>query len=95
MAQAGAKAVAEGALQPGGVPILIPTQRASALSGNARRFVKPSLMVVRPGDEFCLAGDDAAKRWCSLYIPSKKLADANADATCATSVLNTSTSHTT
>jgi AraC family transcriptional regulator, ethanolamine operon transcriptional activator len=79
--QAGGKAVVEGASKPGGHTIFLQTQGASAFSGNGRRFDELSLMVAGPGDEFCLAADDASRRWCSLYIPKEKLSGANGDAT--------------
>jgi AraC family transcriptional regulator, ethanolamine operon transcriptional activator len=81
--QAGGKAVVEGASKLGGLTIFVQTQGASAFSGNGRRFDELSLMVVGPGDEFCLAADDAWRRWCSLYIPNGKLAGANGEATTA------------
>lgn len=85
--QAGANVVVEGAPKPGGVSIFIPTQRSSWISGNGRWFDDCSLMAVGPGDEFCLAAD-ASRRWCSLYIPNEKLADANGDAAAAYSSMH-------
>jgi AraC family transcriptional regulator, ethanolamine operon transcriptional activator len=81
--QAGGKAVVEGASKPGGLTIFLQTEGASAFSGNGRQFDELSLMVAGPGDEFCLAADDASRRWCSLYIPKEKLAGAKGDATTA------------
>jgi AraC family transcriptional regulator, ethanolamine operon transcriptional activator len=82
--QAGGKAVVEGAAKPGGLSIFLQTHGAPAFSGNGRRFDELSLMVVGPGEEFCLAADASSRRWCSLSIPNEKLAsDANGDATAA------------
>ena len=83
--QAGANVVVEGAPKPGGVfSIFIPTRRSSWISGDGRWFDDCSLMVVGPGDEFCLAAH-ALRRWCSLYIPNEMLPDANGDAATAIS----------
>jgi AraC family transcriptional regulator, ethanolamine operon transcriptional activator len=81
--QAGGKAVVEGASRLGGVTLFLQTQGTPAFSGNGRRLYELSLMVAGPGDEFCLAADDALRRWCSLYIPNEKLAGPNGDATTA------------
>ena len=51
--------------------------------GNGRRLDESSLMVVGPGDEFCLAADASPRRWCSLYIPNEKLAGRNVQKTTA------------
>jgi AraC family transcriptional regulator, ethanolamine operon transcriptional activator len=76
--QAGGKAVVEGATRPGGLSIFLQTQGAPSFSGNGRRFDQLSLMVVGPGEEFCLAADASSRRWCSLYIPNEKLASTTA-----------------
>lgn len=76
--QAGGKAVVEGATRPGGLSIFLQTQGAPSFSGNGRRFDNLSLMVVGPGEEFCLAADASSRRWCSLYIPDDKLAGTTA-----------------
>lgn len=79
--QAGGKAVVEGATRPGGLSIFLQTQGAPSFSGNGRRFDDLSLMVVGPGEEFCLAADASSRRWCSLYIPNEKLAHPNGGTT--------------
>jgi len=76
--QAAGNAVVEGAPQSGGVSIFILTQGLSAISGNGRRFDDLTLMVGRPGDDFCLAAD-SWRRWCSLYVPNEELAGARED----------------
>jgi AraC family transcriptional regulator, ethanolamine operon transcriptional activator len=81
--QAGGKAVVEGVTRPGGLSIFLQTQGSPSFSGNGRRFDQLSLMVVGPGEEFCLAADASSRRWCSLYIPNEKLADANGGVTTA------------
>jgi len=78
--QAGGKAVVEGTSKLGGLTIFLQTQGASAFSGNGRRFDELSLMVVGPGDEFCLAADGSSRRWCSLYVPNRALVSANENA---------------
>jgi AraC family transcriptional regulator, ethanolamine operon transcriptional activator len=83
--QAGGKAVVEGATRPGGLSIFLQTRGAPAFSGNGCRFHQLSLMVVGPGEEFCLAADASSRRWCSLYIPNETLAYANGDTTTAVS----------
>jgi AraC family ethanolamine operon transcriptional activator len=79
--QAGGKAVVEGASRLGGLSIFLQTQGASAFSGNGHRFDDLSLMVVGPGEEFCLAADGSTRRWCSLYIPNGDLVSTNGDTT--------------
>ena len=81
--QAGGKAVVEGATRPGGISIFLQTEGAPSFSGNGRRFDDLSLMVVGPGEEFCLAADASSRRWCSLYIPNEKLARADGGTTSA------------
>jgi AraC family transcriptional regulator, ethanolamine operon transcriptional activator len=72
--QAVGRAVVEGASKPGGLTIFLQTQGTAAFLGNGRRLDERTLMVVGPGDEFCLAADASPRRWCSLYIPNEKLA---------------------
>ncbi len=79
--QASGKAVVEGASKAGGLTMFIQTQGAPAFSGNGRRFDDRSLMVVGPGEEFCLAADASWRRWCSLYIPNEMLARQNGEET--------------
>jgi AraC family transcriptional regulator, ethanolamine operon transcriptional activator len=81
--QAGGKAVVEGATRPGGLSIFLQTRGVPSFSGNGRRLDQLSLMVVGPGEEFCLAADASSRRWCSLYIPNEKLAHANGGRTTA------------
>jgi len=81
--QAAGKAVVEGAARLGGLTIFLQTQGLPAFSGNGRRLDELSLMVVGPGDEFCLAADASPRRWCSLYIPNGDLVGANGAATTA------------
>jgi AraC family transcriptional regulator, ethanolamine operon transcriptional activator len=76
--QAGGKAVVEGATRPGGLSMFLQTRGSPSFSGNGRRFDELSLMVVGPGEEFCLAADASSRRWCSLYIPNEKLAGTTA-----------------
>ncbi len=78
--QAGSKAVADGSPRAGGLSILIPTQRASSLWGNGKRFDECSLLVAEPGDEFSLAAD-VSRRWCSLHIPYPLLGAGHRDRT--------------
>ncbi len=52
------------------------------MSGNGRRFDNRTVLVARPGDEFCLAAD-AWRRWCSFYIPNEVLAREAGDAPAA------------
>jgi AraC family transcriptional regulator, ethanolamine operon transcriptional activator len=49
------------------------------MSGNGQRFDGRTLLIAKPGDEFCLAAN-SPRRWCSLYIPSAELVGANQDA---------------
>ncbi len=78
--EASGKAVVEGSSRVDGLTVFLQTQGSPAFSGNGRRFDGRSLMVVGPGEEFCLAADASWRRWCSLYIPNTKLARAKGDA---------------
>ncbi len=64
----GGPGVVEGTVRPGGSVILMPTQNAHAMSANGRRFGDYSLMVLRPGGEFCLSATDF-NRWVNLFVP--------------------------
>ena len=64
---AAGKAIVEGAGIAGGVSIFLQTHGVPAFSGNGRRLDELSLMVIKPGEEFCLAADPSPRRWCSLY----------------------------
>jgi AraC family transcriptional regulator, ethanolamine operon transcriptional activator len=77
--QASGKAVVEGTSKVGGLTMFLQTQGARAFSGNGRRFNDRSLMVVGPGEEFCLAADVSWRRWCSFYIPDEKLTRATGE----------------
>lgn len=81
--QAAGKAVVEGASRPGGLTTFLQTQGMPAFSGNGRRLDDLSMMVVGPGDEFCLAADASSRHWCSLYIPNADLVSANGAAATA------------
>ena len=81
--QARGRAVVEGASQLGGLTIFLQTQGAASFLGNGRRLDESTLMVVGPGEEFCLAADASPRRWCSLYIPNEKLAARNVKTTTA------------
>ena len=76
MGEATGNAVVEGAQLPGGVSIFILLQGLSAMSGNGRRFDDCSLLVGKPGDDFCLAAH-YPRRWCTIYIPNEYLAPAS------------------
>ncbi len=78
--KAGGRAVVEGATKLGGLTIFLQTHGESAFSGNGRRLDDRSLMVVGPGEEFCLAADASSRCWCSVYIPNNSLVSANQNA---------------
>ena len=80
---AAGKAIVEGAGIPGGVSIFLQTHGIPAFSGNGRRLDELCLMVIRPGEEFCLAADPSPRRWCSLYGLGGDLVCGNEDATAA------------
>jgi len=75
----GGPGVVEGAVQPGGSVILMPTQNADAMSVNGRRFDDLSLTVLRAGGEFCLSATNF-NRWFTVLVPDELLAgfDGNA-----------------
>jgi len=83
LGEAAGRAVVEGASKTGGLTIFLQTQGASAFSGNGRRFDEFSLMVVGPGEEFCLAADASSRRWCSLFVSDGNLVSTNEDPTTA------------
>ena len=75
----GTKLVTEGTPQSGGITTFFPIGKSSVW-GNGNRIDESSLMIVGPGDEFCLANHSPC-HWCSAYIPNALLTDANGDAT--------------
>jgi len=79
--QASGKAVVEGLSKVDGLTMFLQTQGEPAFSGNGCRFGDRSLMVVAPGQEFCLAAEGSWRRWCSVYIPNEKLARASGGTT--------------
>jgi len=79
LAQANANAIVQGSSKPGGVSIFIPTHGWTTMSGNGQRFDNRSLLVVGPGDEFCLSATEAERQWCSLFIPNASLNAADGD----------------
>ena len=81
-AQAGGPAMMEGTVTPGGLGIVMPYRNAHALSMNGRRFDDFSLMVLRPGDEFCSSAADC-NSWFSIFVPDEMLADMSSSAMAA------------
>jgi len=72
--QATGNALVEGSPLPGGVSIFFLTQGLSAMSGNGCRFDDCTMLVGKPGDEFCLAAH-SPRRWCSVFISNQELAN--------------------
>jgi AraC family transcriptional regulator, ethanolamine operon transcriptional activator len=72
--QTGGPGVVEGTVKLGGCVILMPTQNAQAMSGNGRRLDDVSLMVMRPGAEFCLSATNY-NRWFSVFVPNEMQAE--------------------
>ena len=66
----------EGTITPGGQVMLMPLQNAHAISGNGHRFDNLSLMLMRPGGEFCLSATNY-NRWLSVYVPDEFLTGSN------------------
>jgi AraC family ethanolamine operon transcriptional activator len=66
----------EGTVEPGGVGIFMPSQNAQSIGGNGRRFDDLSVMVLTPGDEFCIAATNW-NRWFSVFVPNEMLAEWN------------------
>ena len=77
--QVGGPGSIEGTVKPGGRVIFMPSQNAQAVSGNGRRFDDLSLMVLRPGDEFCFSATNY-NRWFSVFVPNELLTDSNGTA---------------
>jgi AraC family transcriptional regulator, ethanolamine operon transcriptional activator len=71
--QATGNALVQGSPLPGGISIFFLTQGLSAMSGNGCRFDECTMLVGKPGDEFCLAAH-SPRRWCSVYIANQDLA---------------------
>jgi AraC family transcriptional regulator, ethanolamine operon transcriptional activator len=70
----GGPGVVEGTVKPGGCVILMPTHNGHAMSGNGLRFDDASLMLMRPGAEFCLSATNY-NRWFSVFVPDELLTD--------------------
>src|SRR5208282_1009156 len=68
--QNGGHNVIEGTVEPGGVGILMPCQNVESVCGNGRTFDASSLMVFRPGDEFCMTAT-SWNRWFSVFVPNE------------------------
>jgi hypothetical protein len=67
----------EGTIKQGGRVIFMPLQNAHAISGNGRRFDDSSLMLMRPGGEFCFSAINY-NRWLSVFVPDEFLTGSNA-----------------
>jgi hypothetical protein len=72
----GGPGAVEGTVKPGGTAIVLPAENTHAISANGRRFDDLSVMVLKPGEEFCFS---AAKftRWISVFVPNEILTDSN------------------
>jgi AraC family transcriptional regulator, ethanolamine operon transcriptional activator len=75
----GGPGVVEGTMKPSGTLIFMPTENAKAISGNGCRFDDLSLMVLKPGDEFCFSATNY-NRWFSVVVPNKLFVDSNGTA---------------
>jgi AraC family transcriptional regulator, ethanolamine operon transcriptional activator len=72
--QSGGSSVIEGSVVPGGVGVFMLSQTSELTNGNAQRFDDRSLMVLRPGEEFCIAAT-GCNQWFSVFIPNEVLAE--------------------
>ena len=75
----GGPGAVEGTVQQGGCTIIMPTQNPHAISGNGRRFDDRSLMLLRPGGEFCLSATNL-NRWFTVFVPNEFLTGFNGTA---------------
>ena len=75
----GGPGAVEGAVHPGGSVILMPTHNAHVMRANGLRFGDYSLMVMRPGGEFCLSATNF-NRWINMFVPDELLAGFNGTA---------------
>jgi AraC family ethanolamine operon transcriptional activator len=72
----GGPGAVEGTVKPGGTVIVLPAENTHAISANGRRFDDFSLMVLKPGEEFCFSASKFT-RWISLFIPNEILTDSD------------------
>jgi AraC family transcriptional regulator, ethanolamine operon transcriptional activator len=68
----GGPGVVEGTVKVSKSAILMPTQNAHAISGNGRKLDDASLMIIRPGAEFCLSATNQ-NRWFIVFVPDELL----------------------
>jgi AraC family ethanolamine operon transcriptional activator len=64
--------IMEGTSEPGGITCFVPCKNESKISGNGRRMDAQSLMILVPGDEFCISASDW-NRWLSVWISYETL----------------------
>jgi AraC family ethanolamine operon transcriptional activator len=74
--QDGGANIFQGSVDPGGVMLFMATQNPHAGRGNGRQFDASSLMLLTPGDEFCIAAT-GWNRWFSVFVPNELLIDLN------------------
>jgi AraC family ethanolamine operon transcriptional activator len=74
----GAANVIEGTSQPGGLTLFVPLQNSDAIIGNGERMDDTTVMLLRPGTEFCLAAT-GTNRWSSVFVPNNLLPASQGD----------------
>jgi hypothetical protein len=77
--QVGGPGAIEGVVKPGGNVIVMSTVNARSIRGNGRSFDEVSLMLLRPGEEFCFSATNY-NCWCSVFVPNEILTDSNESA---------------
>jgi AraC-like DNA-binding protein len=65
--------IVEGTSAAGGLSLFLPQYNADAILGNGCQMQQGSMMILKPGTEFCMAST-RANRWSSVYIPFELLA---------------------
>jgi AraC family transcriptional regulator, ethanolamine operon transcriptional activator len=74
--QDGCPNMSEGTVSPGGIGIVMPSQNVQSISVNGRSCDDRSLMVLTPGDEFCIVATNW-NRWFSVFIPDEMRGELN------------------
>jgi AraC family ethanolamine operon transcriptional activator len=64
--------IMEGTSEPGGITFFVPCKNENKISGNGRQMDTRSLMILVPGDEFCISASDW-NRWFSMWISHEAL----------------------
>jgi len=64
--------IIEGTSEPGGITFFMPRRNGHRITGDGHRMDSESLMVLIPGDEFCISASDW-NQWSSMWVSHQVL----------------------